>query len=157
MKQSTLLITCMFCFAILLPINGQDRSIESLMKNYHELNQVQGSVLDYFTSTEIQAIQNYLRTTGTPEVSNNNLQVGTITYGFENTSLGYGSFDTDIPGDFTAISVGSGSTNFEGAGAIDPTNNTTGYMIDFMGVMYSFDVLSGVFTNLGSIVILGML
>ncbi len=40
---------------------------------------------------------------------------------------------------------------FENAGAIDPANPTTGYVLDNGGNFYSFDVASGFYTSLGSI------
>jgi hypothetical protein len=121
------------------------------MEIYHNLETNQGNVLDYFTASEVRVIQDYLRNQTIPEQMVSNRGAGTTAYGTESSALGYGSYGTDAPADFTTISGGSGTADFEGAGAIDPTNNTIGYMIDSGGIMYSFDVLTGVFTNLGNL------
>src|SRR5690606_10700586 len=52
---------------------------------------------------------------------------------------------------FTGLSAGSGTANFEGAGAIDPNDNDTAYVIDNVGAMWSVDVQTGAYTALGNV------
>ncbi|MFL0352686.1 T9SS type A sorting domain-containing protein [Xanthomarina sp. GH4-25] len=151
MKKITLLLSCVFCFTTLFQSYGQDRSIESLIEVYNNIEISQGSVLDHFNVSEIHELRKHLKKTAAPSIVNRNPLVGTIAYGIENGSLGYGSYDTEAPAAFNTISAGSGTLEFEGSGAINPTDNTTGYVVDSVGTLYSFDVLTGVYTNLGSI------
>ncbi|MGJ8592369.1 MAG: T9SS type A sorting domain-containing protein [Aquaticitalea sp.] len=151
MKKTTLLLTCIFCFMTFIQSYAQNRPIDDLMEAYQNLETNQGSILDYFTTSEVNEIQIYLQSRTNPIQLNTFRGSLTLAYGTEATALGYGSYSTGAPADFTTISGGSGTADFEGAGAIDPTNNTIGYMVDSGGIMYSFDVLSGVFTNMGSL------
>src|SRR5690606_36707562 len=43
------------------------------------------------------------------------------------------------------------TVNYENAGAIDPANPTTGYVLDNGGDFFSFDVVTGIYTSLGNI------
>ncbi len=151
MKKLTFLLTCFLSLITAIQLQAQDRPIKTLMESYHNLNDQKGSVYDYFSVSETQAIQRHIRAQQPQDNANRNFRIGTVAYGTDSGGLGYGSYDNESPGVFTTISGGSGTANFEGAGAIDPTNNTVGYVVDTAGMMYSFDVFSGVFTMVGSI------
>ena len=151
MKKTTLLMACVFCFTSFLQMQAQNRPIETLMENVRNLNLQTGSVFEHFTKSEVKDIQNYLKSRTIAERMDQSRGAPPVAYGTEAAELGYGSYSTGNPADFSTISGGSGTGGFEGAGAIDPTDNTVGYMVDSDGQMYSFDVLTGVFSNLGSI------
>ncbi len=72
-------------------------------------------------------------------------------FGINNATPSYGSFEIADPAVFSGISAGSGTANFEGAGAIDPNDNDSAYVIDNVGAMWSVDVQTGVYTSLGNV------
>jgi hypothetical protein len=75
---------------------------------------------------------------------------GAVTaYGNEAVGAMYGSFDAADPTVFTPISAPA--TADEYAGAIDPNDPTTAYVLGAAGDFSSLDVATGVYTSLGSI------
>lgn len=75
-----------------------------------------------------------------------------LAYAVENASAMVGSFDPVDPSVFTSIGpsapVGAG---FEGAGAADPNDLETIYVIDSLGEAYSVDTTTGTYTSLGNV------
>ena len=74
-----------------------------------------------------------------------------VAYGFEAAAYGFGNFDLADPSVFNTVSGGSGTSGFEGAGAISHNDPTLGYAIDNIGNMYQIDVPSGTYTLLGNV------
>ncbi len=72
-----------------------------------------------------------------------------IVYGNEAVALIYGSFDATDPSVLTPI--GAPATSDEYAGAIDPSDPTTAYVLSSTGTFSSLDIATGVYTNLGTI------
>lgn len=75
----------------------------------------------------------------------------TTVYGVDNPRKALIGFEPTTPGDVEVFGTSPINYNFEDAGAIDPENPTTGYVIDDWGEFYSFDVESGFYTHLGNI------
>ena len=75
----------------------------------------------------------------------------TTVYGVNNANQDLIGFGTATPGDTEVFGTSLVTANFENAGAIDPANPTTGYVLDNAGDFYSFDVTTGIYTSLGNI------
>ncbi|RFN60117.1 T9SS C-terminal target domain-containing protein [Marixanthomonas ophiurae] len=75
----------------------------------------------------------------------------TTVYGVNNANQDLIGFGTATPGDTEVFGTSLVTANFENAGAIDPANPTTGYVLDNGGDFYSFDVTTGIYTSLGNI------
>jgi predicted aconitase with swiveling domain len=72
-------------------------------------------------------------------------------YGVNNSNLELIGFPVTDPSTVEVFGDSPVTVNFENAGAIDPANPTTGYVLDNTGAFYSFDVASGFYTSLGTI------
>ncbi|MDN3723880.1 T9SS type A sorting domain-containing protein [Aequorivita sp. SDUM287046] len=71
-------------------------------------------------------------------------------FGINNTTANLISFDPADPTALTNLGV-SPAVGFENAGAIDPNNDGTAYVLDNGGAFYSVDLATGVYTSLGNI------
>lgn len=75
-----------------------------------------------------------------------------MAYAIENASAMYGTFDAAAPSTFNRIGASAvGSSDFENAGAMDPSDPNTIYVLDNANNFYSVDATTGVYTTLGSI------
>ncbi len=72
-------------------------------------------------------------------------------YGINNGNFELIGFPVTDPSTVEVYGDSPVTVNFENAGAIDPANPTTGYVLDNTGAFYSFDVASGFYTSLGTI------
>ncbi len=75
----------------------------------------------------------------------------TTVYGIDNATQDLIGFGVSDPQNAEIFGTSPISVNFENAGAIDPANPTTGYVLDNGGQFFSFDVTTGFYTALGSI------
>lgn len=75
----------------------------------------------------------------------------TTVYGINNADQDLIGFGTGDPQNAEVFGTSPITANFENAGAIDPANPTTGYVLDNGGQFFSFDVTTGFYTALGSI------
>ncbi len=73
-----------------------------------------------------------------------------VVFGINNTTANLISFDPADPAAFTTVGA-SPAAGFENAGAIDPNDDGTAYVLDNGGAFYSVDLASGVYTSLGNI------
>ncbi|MCB0452862.1 MAG: T9SS type A sorting domain-containing protein [Aequorivita sp.] len=73
-----------------------------------------------------------------------------VVFGIDNTTANLITFDPADPAAFTTVGV-SPAAGFENAGAIDPNDLGTAYVLDNGGAFYSVDLASGVYTSLGNI------
>ncbi|MBZ9651251.1 GEVED domain-containing protein [Psychroflexus montanilacus] len=152
MRKITLLMTCVFLFSTAFESTAQERSINELIQSYEINKNSPNNYTQFFTIEEMKKLNAYLKDQTTPEVINQNLKNGVLAYGWESQANGYGSYDISSPNDYTTISGGApiADGDFEGAGAIDPFNNTTGYTADNVGNLYALDVLTGTYTPAGN-------
>ena len=75
-----------------------------------------------------------------------------VAYAVENAAAMVGSFDPIDPSVFNPIGPSAPvGANFEGAGAIDPNDPETIYVIDNVGEAYSVEVATGTYTSLGNV------
>lgn len=74
-----------------------------------------------------------------------------VAYSPESQALMFGSFDPAAPAVFNPIGPSIPTAGFEGAGAIDPNDPATAYVMTNLGEFYSLDVASGVYTFLGNV------
>ncbi|MDP2685585.1 MAG: CUB domain-containing protein, partial [Aequorivita sp.] len=72
-------------------------------------------------------------------------------YGVNNSNIELIGFPVSDPSTVEVFGDSPVTVNFENAGAIDPANPTTGYVLDNGGQFYSFDVASGFYVLLGNI------
>lgn len=75
----------------------------------------------------------------------------TTVYGVNNADQDLIGFSVTDATNAEVFGTSAVTVNFENAGAIDPANPTTGYVLDNMGQFYSFDVTTGFYTLLGNI------
>ena len=122
--------------------------VSELLQRYADLGDQSGSILEFFTHTEATALRNHFRSANST-VSNR--AGGVIIQGVENVGGNYGFIDAGVPGTFNAVAATPITVNFENAGAIDPNDNATAYVIDNQGEAFSVDVATGVYTSLGNI------
>lgn len=73
-----------------------------------------------------------------------------LVFGVNNATSTLVSFDPATPGTFTSLGT-SPAVGFENAGAVDPNDEGTAYVLDNGGAFYSVDLASGVYTSLGTI------
>ncbi|AFL82652.1 hypothetical protein Aeqsu_3223 [Aequorivita sublithincola DSM 14238] len=73
-----------------------------------------------------------------------------VCFGANNTTSSIITFDPADPAAFTTLGT-SPAPVFENAGAVDPNDDTTAYVLDSGGLFYSVDLTTGVYTNLGTI------
>src|SRR5690606_7469841 len=73
-----------------------------------------------------------------------------VVFGINNTTSSLVSFDPADPTVLTNLGI-SPAPGFENAGAIDPNDNGTAYVLDNTGSFYSVDLESGVYTSQGNI------
>ncbi|AFL82653.1 hypothetical protein Aeqsu_3224 [Aequorivita sublithincola DSM 14238] len=73
-----------------------------------------------------------------------------VAFGANNTTSSLITFDPADPAAFTTLGT-SPAPVFENAGAVDPNDDTTAYVLDSGGLFYSVDLTTGVYTNLGTI------
>ena len=73
-----------------------------------------------------------------------------LVYGIVNDTGTLVSFDKTDPTVLTPLGS-SPVTDFENAGAIDPTNPNTAYVLDNSNILFKVDLTSGTYTNLGTI------
>lgn len=72
-----------------------------------------------------------------------------VIFGIENASEQLVSFEVE---DTTLEVIGSSpAVEFENAGAVDPNNTDTAYVLDSQGAFYEVDLTNGAYTSLGSI------
>ncbi|HLU51491.1 MAG TPA: hypothetical protein VKZ42_04945, partial [Flavobacteriaceae bacterium] len=103
--------------------NQQTAQVEELLARLNALGTQTGSISEYFTAAEIQVLSNHLKAAN--GVSKNAVTRGsdtrgggTTAYGINNAGPNFGHFDHLNPTVFNAVSGGSGTSGFEGAGAI---------------------------------------
>jgi len=71
-------------------------------------------------------------------------------FGINNSTASLITFDPADPAAFTTLGA-SPAAGFENAGAIDPNDDGTAYVLDNGGAFYSVDLATGAYTSLGSI------
>jgi hypothetical protein len=159
MKQNLLSLFLLFAF---LQVGAQNlnstSSLEELLNRVESIGTQGGSVHDFFTSSEIATLRAYYQAQNSI-----NLNLGGATYveeGINGLFTAYGSetaaynqfvsFDPDNLSSLNLIAPNSGSTNFEGAGAISNDNPEVGYAINIIGQMYRINVNTGAYTLVGN-------
>ncbi len=75
----------------------------------------------------------------------------TTVYGVNNANQDLIGYGITTPETVEVFGTSPITVNFENAGSIDPANPTTGYVLDNTGQFFSFDVTTGLYTNLGTI------
>ena len=153
MKKITLLICFIGC--CIGAIQAQKKSIasiEELEQRRIELGSQTGKVTDYFSVEEINKLQNYYATKNVSQKSEARFTDPLVAYAVENITSTVGTFDPANPSVFNPIGSSAPVGNdFEGAGALDPNNPDTIYVIDSTGLLYSVSVPSGIYTTLGDL------
>lgn len=128
-----------------------NEQIESLLIRKQTIGNQPKSINDFFTVEELRVLQKHLNHQNTPST-----QDASMSKDFINTAVGsessgetFGSFNIDESLVYTPIS--NTSTENEFAGAIDPTNPDTAYVIGQSGDLSSLNISTGVYTNIGSV------
>lgn len=129
-------------------------SVQDLLIKLDNLGTQNGLVLQHFSPEEQQRLKSYLNSKSSIQ-SDKIVNYGpgdlTTVYGINNSLRDLVGFEVATP-ETTEIFGRSPIVNsFEAAGAIDPANPTTGYVLDNGGHFYSFDVITGFYTSLGTI------
>src|SRR5690554_4762693 len=137
-------------------------SIQELLTRRDNIGKQLGPVSAHFSIEEQRMLKSYFSNpqsarppnTASTIISNSSAEgeAGQLTtiYGIDNPSKELIGFDPASPENTEVFGNSPITVNFEDAGAIDPNNPTTGYVIDDWGEFYSFDVETGFYTYLGS-------
>ncbi|MBZ0243664.1 MAG: hypothetical protein K8F24_10650, partial [Bacteroidales bacterium] len=128
---------------------GSSASIQELLARRDKIGKQLGAVSAHFSMEEQQMLRSYFSTQQATRTSLSSNSLTTI-YGIDNPSKELIGFDPTSPENTEVFGNSLITVNFEDAGAIDPNNPTTGYVIDDWGEFYSFDVETGFYTYLGS-------
>lgn len=128
---------------------GQSSSIDDLLDRLESSKNSPVSISTFFNDAELLLLQEHFaenRPSG-PSDSQRTGEVCTA-FGWESQNGGFGSFDISSPNAYTTISVGSGTPDFEGAGAVSNTNTNQGFVMDSAGRLYEVALDTGVYTQL---------
>lgn len=137
--------------------NKSTASLDELLIRRANIGMQLGPVSAHFSIEELKILKSYLNSEAGQRDATENLGLprssGSLTtvYGVDNPSTNLIGFGPTTPEDVEVFGSSPIVYNFEDAGAIDPENPTTGYVIDDWGEFYSFDVESGFYTHLGTI------
>jgi len=150
MKKITLLLGLL---VVSLGNYAQDQTpqLEELLERYQEIPTNGNSLNFYFSIEEIAVLQSYFSS------EEENTQINTETRGSDTIIFGnnsgansFISFNTNTPGIINFIGGNSGSTDFESAGDIDPTNLDRAYALTLSsGEFYEVDITTATYTFLG--------
>lgn len=143
MKKITLII-------MLLAFGGlsaQNASLGDLLERLETKSISSDAVSNHFNPTELTILKKHFRSLqGEKSIQGG----GVLAYGWESGVFGYGSFDLDIPETFDPISAGSGTFDFESAGAVNPANIAQAFAMDNAGVLYEVAIETGIYTVLST-------
>ncbi|MCK9450991.1 MAG: T9SS type A sorting domain-containing protein [Bacteroidales bacterium] len=128
---------------------GSTATIQELLARRDKIGKQLGAVSAHFSMEEQQMLRSYFSTQQATRTATNSNALTTI-YGIDNPSKELIGFGPTSPENTEVFGNSPITVNFEDAGAIDPNNPTTGYVIDDWGEFYSFDVETGFYTYLGS-------
>lgn len=141
-------ITFLFCF-IAFAAMGQNISIDSLLERLEENKNSPALISHFFSESELETLTRHFQQK--PSVVNQQRSgLFCTAFGFESQGNGYGSFDITDPNVFTTISGGSGTVDFEAAGAVNYTNLNQAFVMDNAGVLYELEIDSGTYTVLAT-------
>ncbi len=150
MKKITLLFVVFAMLTGLQSFAQKQADISELLERI-ELNKNSPlSVTQFFSQEELAIVRAYYQTDVVATTNTQN-RVANMVYGWESQLYGYGSFDLTAPAAITTIAAGSGTADFEAAGAIDPANPNNGVVMDNFGKLWTIDVASGVYTYVGDV------
>jgi len=124
-------------------------TIQELLTRRANIGKQLGPVSAHFSKEEQQMLKSYFNTQQA-DISATSANSLTTVYAIDNPSKELIGFDPTDPENTEVFGNSPITVNFEDAGAIDPNNPTTGYVIDDWGEFYSFDVETGFYTYLGN-------
>jgi hypothetical protein len=150
MKKITL-----FFAATLIAAAGfaQTRTMDELMVTFEQVKNSPNDFTEFFTVNEMAQINTFLKNRdGVEQVGADSSRSAVTAFGWESQGNGFGSYAIASPDTWTMVSAGAPTADgdFEGAGAIDPADNANAIAADNVGNVYSLDVATGVYANLGS-------
>jgi len=150
MKKITL-----FFAATLIAAAGfaQTRTMDELMVTFEQVKNSPNDFTEFFTVNEMAQINTFLKNRdGVEQVGADSSRSAVNAFGWESQGNGFGSYAIASPDTWTMVSAGAPTADgdFEGAGAIDPADNANAIAADNVGNVYSLDVATGVYANLGS-------
>lgn len=144
-KITLLLVAAMFAFQA----NAQ-QDISSLLERFDQFKNSPNSATEHFTIEELQLIGEHLSANTVAETPNTRGGAPDA-FAWESQGLDYGTFNIGTPNPYTTIAAGSGTAEFEAAGAIDPADNTMGVVMDNVGDLWTLDVATGTYTFVGNV------
>ena len=147
MKTITI-ICCLFLLSISPFLNAQNEINLSDLLAELEQNHM-GAITDVFTSEELTVLEAHFAALNDDDTNFDQRGPKIRLYGPENVGDDFGFIDTTAPNVFTNLGP-SGTADFDGAGAIFP-GSTTGHLIDNAGNFYEVDIITGIYTPMGTI------
>ncbi len=131
-------------------IGNSQQDNSELLERFELHKNSPGSIFEFFTAEELNILRDEIAGEYQSNPNQDNNGGGALAVGWESQGLGYGNFDITSPSPYNTIAAGSGTADFEAAGAVDPSDNTTAFVADNAGEMWSVDVATGVYTPLGN-------
>ena len=148
MKKITSLLMVLFCTALTVQAQSDAVAIQDLLQRHATIGNETGAITDFFTADEIQMLNQHY-TQNANQIQSSPRLVGTTAYAVDNVAGNYGNFDIADATTFNVTSTASGTANFEGAGAIDPNDQATAYVLTNANEFYSLDIATGNYTDIG--------
>ncbi|MCF6349740.1 MAG: proprotein convertase P-domain-containing protein [Flavobacteriaceae bacterium] len=145
MKKITIFVFTVLCIFTMNAQKNQTLQLEALQKKMSNVPNHTTNINDYFTAEEQALIKEYFyKPSNTLKVAN----AQSIAFGINNGSREFSSFDT---ADGVLTGIATSPDNFESAGAVDPNDPFTVYVLDDTGLFFSVNAITGVYTELGTI------
>jgi hypothetical protein len=125
--------------------------LDVLIERYDNIPSNGGALSHYFTSNEMTILRNHFNDQ-TRDASENQIMGEAIFYGPNTTQDIFISFGVDAAESFNDLGPGLDISDFEAAGAIDPQDPDTAYVLTYQsGEFYKVDIPTVTYTYLGTI------
>lgn len=156
-KTVTLFRSALVCFLFLFASNilaqnittVDNNSIDELFERLNEIGNYAGSISDFFTEEELLLLKTHMSIKQKGTTQNFKWNSGTTAWCAMNQTNEFGTFDTSDGS--TVNAIGPSPAVAETAGAINPTDPSTAWVLDYSGDAYTVDVATGTYTFVGNI------
>lgn len=149
MKKITLLGSMLLTITVATGQITNDITINELLERQNSIPTNGGSVYDYYTPQELETIRSHF---ANQENANTRTTQASNFYGHDSDVAAIVTFDVANASVLNFLNNNSGSSDFEGAGDIDPNDLNTGYSLTLTnGNFFEIDIATGIYTLLGVI------
>lgn len=152
MKKMILLGSIILCTFSSFSQEIESLDMQELIERYENVPENVGTLSHYFSNEEVTLLKQYFRNQNTNTTSINQDVGDTVFYGSNHEQETYTSFIINDPISLNDIGPNLSISDFEAAGAIDPQDPNTAYVLtQIIGNFYKLDINTGEYTLLGVI------